>query len=193
MSIDKLSEFDVKCELSFNSVNEMMQSYLQPTPSALAERYHFRQRRQNVGENISLYVAELKKLAKLCKFGGNLNENLRDEFICGLRSDIIRQRLFAEDDTVTFSPAFELATSLEAAERDAAVVEAMMTISTGARETGSINVITQSHWRGRSSGDTNRSAGLASNRGYEASGGTNCEACGARNHNVTSCRFREYV
>ncbi|KAL4720357.1 hypothetical protein ACJJTC_016239 [Scirpophaga incertulas] len=149
MSIGKLSEFDVKCgawssyidrlkyvlqtELSFNSVNEMMQSHLQPTPSALAERYRFRQRRQNVGENISLYVAELKKLAKHCKFGGNLNENLRDSIsFCGLRSDIIRQRLFAEDDTVTFTSAFKLATSLEAAERDAAVVEAPTT-STGAR------------------------------------------------------------
>ncbi|XP_049886982.1 uncharacterized protein LOC126381553 [Pectinophora gossypiella] len=110
-------------DLTFTEADDLMRKHLQPSPSALAERYRFRQRRQNVEENIAGYVAELKRLARNCKFGSSLSENLRDQFVCGMRSEVIRQRLFAEDDDLSFSNAVTVASSLEAAERDAAAVE----------------------------------------------------------------------
>ncbi|XP_037297354.1 uncharacterized protein LOC119190175 [Manduca sexta] len=110
-------------ELQYAHVCELLRQHLQPTPSSLAERYRFRQKRQGSGEDIATFVAELKKLSRDCKFKEKLNENLRDQFICGLNSDVIRQRLFAEEDTITFAEAVKLAKSLEAAERDAAIVE----------------------------------------------------------------------
>ncbi|CAB3247213.1 unnamed protein product [Arctia plantaginis] len=58
----------------------------------------------------------------MCEFGGNLEENLRDQLVCGLKSDVIRQRLFAED-SLAYSGAVKLTCGLEAAECDAAVVE----------------------------------------------------------------------
>lgn len=132
-------------EMTFQAIINMMQEHLQLTPSVLTERYRFRQRRQNGGESISTYVAELKKNSKNFRFGSTLHENLRDQFICGLRSDVVRQRLFAEKDTVTFMEAVKLATSLEAAERDAAIVEQTgMCTSSSASEAGAVHAITSS-------------------------------------------------
>jgi hypothetical protein len=110
-------------DLTYDGVVKLLQDHLQPAPSVLAERYRFRLRRQGSGESISEYIAELKKAARFCKFEGNLNVNLRDQFVCGLKSDVVRQRLFAEDDELSFGNAVKIATSLEAAERDSAAVD----------------------------------------------------------------------
>ncbi|KAJ0169462.1 hypothetical protein K1T71_015049 [Dendrolimus kikuchii] len=110
-------------ELDYSEATELLRNHLQPSPSVLAERFRFRQRRQNSDENVNNYVAELKRLARTCNFKDSLNENLRDQFVCGLQNDIFRQRLFAEDESLTFIKAVQVAISLEAAERDAAAVE----------------------------------------------------------------------
>lgn len=83
-------------DLTYDRAVIILSQHLQPKPSILAERYKFRQRRQMTGERIAGYVAELKRLSKYCDFGKSLEENLRDQFICGVGSDVIRQRLFAE-------------------------------------------------------------------------------------------------
>lgn len=94
-----------------------MRQHLQSVPSVLAERFRFPQKRQGTEENIAGYVTELKR-------GDELNENMRDPFVCGIRSDVIPKRLYAESDDVTHRQAVKFATSLEAAQRDAAAVEA---------------------------------------------------------------------
>ncbi|XP_061724707.1 uncharacterized protein K02A2.6-like [Cydia pomonella] len=181
-------------EVTYKEAVDLLRHHLQPTPSVLAERYRFRQRRQNNGENIATYVAELKKLARECKFDATLNENLRDQFVCGLRSDIIRQRLFAEEDTLTYTNAIRIATSLEAAERDAAAVEPSSgTGSSGAGPTVSAAVHALAPggprgnqmrgsratggWRARSLGSIARGSGtrshaIAENGGHGAGGGS---------------------
>ncbi|XP_049886964.1 uncharacterized protein LOC126381524 [Pectinophora gossypiella] len=205
--LENLSSPTKPADLTFEKVDELMRQHLQPTPSALAERYRYRQRRQNAGENIAVYVAELKRLSKHCKFEANLCENLRDQFVCGLRSDVIRQRLFAEDDTVTFNQAVKLATSLEAAERDSAVVEENR--GTGS-EAGAVHAIASSPARGTAPA-ARRAGGLAAGAacpvavgggtktperrfyGGDRRHGNGCGACGAQNHNFPTCRFRDYV
>lgn len=108
-------------ELEYKVAIALLTNHLQPKPSVLAERFKFRQRRQNEGESIATYVADLKKLAKHCDFEAALEENLRDQVVCGLRSDVVRQRLFAEE-RLTYKKAISLAMSLEAAERDAGAI-----------------------------------------------------------------------
>ncbi|XP_049886597.1 uncharacterized protein LOC126381105 isoform X2 [Pectinophora gossypiella] len=76
------------------------------------------------GEAIASYVAALKKLARTCDFGTSLEENLRDQLICGITSETTRQRLFAEDDSITYNKAVKLAITLEAAEKNASAVDA---------------------------------------------------------------------
>nr|pir hypothetical protein 1 - silkworm transposon mag [Bombyx mori] len=108
-------------QLTYANAVAMLAAHLQPKPSILAERYKFRQRRQ-LNESIADYLTELKKLSKNCEFGSSLDENLRDQMVCGLKSEIIRQRLFAEEK-LEYKRAVTLALSLEAAERDAIAVE----------------------------------------------------------------------
>lgn len=118
-------------DLTYDELVKLVQEHLQPKPSIMAERYKFRQRRQAYDESIVQYLAALKKLAKDCEFKDTLTDNLRDQFVCGVSSDLIRQRLFSEPD-LTYAKALSLATSLEAAERDAAAVDSSTTSKGGA-------------------------------------------------------------
>lgn len=126
-------------ELKYSEAVLLMKNHLQPKPSILAERYRFRQRRQSDGESVADYVAELKKMSKSCEFGATLEENLRDQLVCGIKSEVTRQRLFAEDDNITYSRAVKLAITLEAAERDAGAVEQRVNTSID------IHAVTGSH------------------------------------------------
>ncbi|XP_073963079.1 uncharacterized protein [Choristoneura fumiferana] len=107
---------------SFQEITAILEKHLQPKPSVLAERFKFRQRKQGNGENLAEYVAVLKRMSKTCEFGNWLEESLRDQLVCGISSEVIRQRLFTED-TLDFVKAYRMAVSMEAAEKDAAVVE----------------------------------------------------------------------
>ncbi|XP_013136418.1 PREDICTED: uncharacterized protein K02A2.6-like, partial [Papilio polytes] len=197
-------------ELKFKEAVELLQQHLEPTPSVLAERYKFRQRRQAGEENVSEYVAELKKLSRYCVFGTNLNENLRDQFVCGLRSDVIRQRLFAEDDTLTYTRAVKIASTLEAAERDAAAVE--KPLDGGSQVTQAVHAcvpLKEIRGKGARSGAPGPRGGAASGhsgsagavnwRGGSAGGNGNgsryaaCSCCGGTDHRYAVCRFRNYV
>lgn len=106
----------------FDDLVKIMCNHLQPKPSILAERYTFRKRKQAQGESIAEYIAELRRLSKHCGFGESLQESLRDQLVCGLSNDTIRQRLFAEED-LAFDKALRLAVAIEAAELNAALVE----------------------------------------------------------------------
>ncbi|XP_061709481.1 uncharacterized protein LOC133519492 [Cydia pomonella] len=109
-------------DMSYEDVIKIMSEHIEPKPSFMAERYRLRQRRQGDKETVAQYLTDLKKLAKHCEFSTTLEENLRDQFVCGLKNDTIRQRLFAETK-LTYTRAVQLALSLEAAEKDAAMVE----------------------------------------------------------------------
>lgn len=148
--------------LTYERAVELLAAHLQPTPSVLTERYKFRQRRQR-DESIAEYVSELKKLSKYCDFGSALDENLRDQLVCGLKSEIIRQRLFSEEK-LEYKRAVTLALSLEAAERDANAVE------------------------GSSS-----TALAAPAEGVHRFNVGECSRCGDKRHQSTNCLFKDYV
>ena len=198
-------------DLTYAVAVELLRHHLQPTPSALAERYRFRQRRQVNNENVATYVAELKRLSRHCNFEASLNDNLRDQFICGLSSDIIRQKLFAEKDSITYSEAVKLALSLEAAERDSAAVEAKTTVS-GGGDAQALHVMSRSGGSaGAGAGGGGRPPGAhaawqsstryrGSNRNQRigsAQNGTGghqyCGGCGSMDHGYANCKFRDYI
>jgi hypothetical protein len=52
-------------------------------PLVIAECFHFHQRSQNLGESISKYVAELRRLTTHCQYGTHLEEALRDRLDAG--------------------------------------------------------------------------------------------------------------
>ncbi|XP_026743672.1 uncharacterized protein K02A2.6-like [Trichoplusia ni] len=149
--------------LKYKEAVELLQAHLQPKPSILAERYRFRQRRQSAGETIADYVADLKKMSRYCEFKINLEENLRDQFVCGLRSEYIRQRLFAEDN-IDYQKALVLANTLEAAERDAGAVEGTQEQTTSRELSERIHKL-----------ELNK-----------------CSACGVNGHGAHNCRYKEF-
>ena len=54
-----------------------LDGHFAPKPLVIAERYRFNKRDQRPGEPLNDYVAELRRLARHCEFGSNLNEHLR--------------------------------------------------------------------------------------------------------------------
>ena len=108
-------------ESSFKELLELLKAHFKPAPIVIAERYWFHCRDQAAGESIGDYVAELCRLTAHCHFEAttdNLEEVLRDCFVCGLRNESTRKRLLTEKD-LTFLKALEIAKSLETAAKDA--------------------------------------------------------------------------
>ena len=107
---------------SFQQIVTTLQEHLSPKPLEIAERFRFYKRNQHEGESILSYVAELRKLATHCNFGGNLNEALRDRLVCGLRNMQIQKRLLSEAKLM-YSKAVEIAVAMETAIRDASELQ----------------------------------------------------------------------
>ena len=97
---------------------KLLKDHCEPTPIVIAERYRFYSRKQNAGESIAEYIAELKRLSTHCEFEGFLEQALRDRLVCGMKNDNIRKHLLTKRE-LTFAKAQELSLSLEAAENQA--------------------------------------------------------------------------
>ena len=94
----------------------ILKSHFKPKPVIIAERFHFHRRSQAMGESITEYLAELRRLSAHYSFGDHLKETLHDRLVCGLRSESIQKRLLAEAE-LTLTRAIEIALGMEAAEK----------------------------------------------------------------------------
>ena len=90
-----------------------LRRHFEPKPVVIAERFHFHRRSQGADESVAEYVAELRKLATHCRFGGYLEEALRDRLVCGLREESTQRALLTENE-LTLARALEIAQSREA-------------------------------------------------------------------------------
>ncbi|CAG4992790.1 unnamed protein product [Colias eurytheme] len=106
-------------DLNFDEIVKKVRNHLIPKKCEIAERMSFRACKQEAGQSLNDFMARLKQMARNCNFEGTkyLEENLRDQFVYGIRSDTIRFRLLTEE-TLTYARATEIALSLEAADRD---------------------------------------------------------------------------
>ena len=147
---------------SFDAISTALCNHFEPKRSVITERFHFHKRDQAAGESISDFDAALRKLATHCQFGDTLQETLRDRFVCGLRHDAIQRRLLSES-TLTYKKALEIASEMEAADKD--------TKSFQFKTTDSI-------------------IKKIGNRPPKATG-RNCYRCGRSNHSPTNCKFKD--
>lgn len=185
--LSNLTSPEKPCAKTYAAVIKLMAEHLQPKPSFMAERYRFRQRRQNTGETVLQYISELKKMSKFCEFKAVLEENLRDQLVCGLKSETVRQRLFAEEN-LSYSNAVKISCAMEAAERDAAAVE---------RE--SVEPAVHA-WAARRVGTHQQKRGVMrpavagpkqTREHFETE--FKCYACGAEDHRKDSCRYSNFI
>lgn len=197
----------------FDSLVKLIEVHLAPKRSVIAERMIFRSYKQTESQSITEYLAHLKKLSKTCVFTTTeiLKENLRDQFVFGLKSDKITQRLLTETE-LTFDRAVELALSLEAAVRDSQETAGAVSITSA---TDKVHAVDGSRYRGgaqrgrrmgpgrgRGGAPTGRGSGGQQRVGCYRCGqphrqencpfvNVECFVCGNRGHVAKVCRFRK--
>ena len=103
---------------SYADVVKLMSDHHNPKPSEIVQRYKFHTLVQEPRLPIAKYVAELRSLGQTCGFGGMLEVMIRDRLVCGINDDRIQRRLLSET-ALDFKKAFEIALSMETAEKNA--------------------------------------------------------------------------
>lgn len=91
-----------------------LETHLDPTPLEIAEYFKFHHRHQMEGESVKDYMAILRKMATTCNFGTFLTTALRNQLVCGIRSQRIKDRLL-EVRGLTLEKALEIAAGMESA------------------------------------------------------------------------------
>ena len=104
---------------SFAQLNESLKSHFEPNKMIVTEHFHVHRRYQSAQETIMEFAVGLRTLSCDCDIGSRfLNDALRDQFVCGLRSETIQSRLLSEEN-LTLQHALEIAQVQEAAKQDA--------------------------------------------------------------------------
>ncbi|GBN68939.1 Transposon Tf2-6 polyprotein [Araneus ventricosus] len=90
---------DLPSDQNLDKLKNVLKQHLTPKPLIIPSRRKLLNRKQNEGESINSYIAELGALAINCDYDSNmLNIMLRDVFVSGLRDKAILDRLFDEDN-----------------------------------------------------------------------------------------------
>ena len=84
--------------------------------------FRFHNRRQQCGETVADYLADLRKLAIHCEFSEFLEDALCDRLVCGLKDEAMQRRLLGEAD-LSLKKAFEITQAMEAAAKNAREIQ----------------------------------------------------------------------
>eukprot|EP00731_Ephydatia_muelleri_P011535 Em0006g429a len=107
---------------TYDELIKLMAEHFSPKPPVIVQRYRFHSRVRQQGESVSVYVTQLKELARKCEFGDALNDMLRDRLVCGINDERVQKRLLVEVN-LTFDSALKISQGCEVAERGEQVLE----------------------------------------------------------------------
>ena len=161
-------------EKDYATLVKLLKDHLSPKPLIIAERFRFHKRNQREGETVTQYIAELRKLAEFCEFGTNLNDSLRDRFVCGIRAENIQKRLLSEA-ALTLEKALEVAQAMETAAKDATELQ-----------TTQHEAAVHKFQKGR------RQSKASSKMNYQKMQ-KSCYRCNGTNHTPDKCRFKDEI
>lgn len=173
---------------TYEEIVKSMKEYYEPEPLEIVENYRFHLRKQKEGESVNEFVVALRKLSIHCNFGEYLDTALRNQFVFGIRTPKIQNRLL-EAKSLTLTKAIDTATAMELSERGG--------IELHKEGPGSVNLITH-----RQRKPPKKASPPSSNKFVEkstegrakaASPGTKCYRCGLENHLANKCRYRKAV
>ena len=169
----------------------LLHEHFKPTRLKIAERYRFHSAVQQQGQSIADFVRELKKLAGTCEFTNEqLNDNLRDRFICGLRSQHVKQKLLSKN--FTFQEAVNEAIAQEAARKDVKdIADSHGGETSASGDSGGVNDVTRDNQKSRGR-FSKRGKGHARDgkSGQSAGDKKRCFRCGLTNHTQDNCRYK---
>ena len=98
---------------TFIELVTLMTNHENPKRNPIAERFVFNMRNRKLGESISQYMAELRRLSQYSEYGDSLESMLRDCLVCGVNHDRMQQRLLSEGANLTLQKAMHISLSLE--------------------------------------------------------------------------------
>ena len=208
-------------DVTFDEIIEKLRKHLSPPPNQLLEQHRFLSRIQSDAESISDYVTALRSHLEnsdfKCTCGGSIaNQFLRAQFIRGIKSSTIREKLLYEAN-LDFDKAVTMALSMENSEIDN--LEIKNGISNGS--SSHVNKVFKTH-HSRSSSHQNgdgrsnsksraRYQGNRSNQRYHHRSSSQgsyrkpkrkidyeklgiadlCIRCGRNNHRASECRTNQ--
>ena len=183
-----LSYPDAPNTKTFDQLATLLRSHYKPTRLKVAERYRFHSASQRPGQSIIDFVRELKRLAGTCEFTNEqLNDSLRDRFICGLRSEQIKRKLLSTN--FTFQEAVDTAIAQETAQKD---VRDLGSISQSENPSASVNKVKRDNLssRNRTSAPDRRHS--KNDKQTQPTGvKQRCFRCGLTNHSSDNCRYKD--
>ncbi|XP_038063052.1 uncharacterized protein LOC119733752 [Patiria miniata] len=162
--------------LSYGELKKILRKHLKAPPIIVAERRKLIKRDQMSSESIADYVVALKHLSLHCNYGDNLDENLRDRFISGLRSESTSLKLMEkarDKPALTFVEAVDFAQSREVTFAEARSMRDDM--SNPVKSKTSVNAVRQ-NFKPRRGGQT---------------GSGQCFRCGRSSHHPDQYWFKE--
>ncbi|XP_075732487.1 uncharacterized protein LOC142775055 [Rhipicephalus microplus] len=98
----------------YDSTVAALAKHFDATCNLVVERHRFHSRIQFPGESIQEYVTALTELAAMCSFMSQ-EESLHDQFVAGVSSHRIRERLLLEGSSLSFNKAVALGSQIEQA------------------------------------------------------------------------------
>ncbi len=101
--------------LQYRNAVTLLAGHFSAPQSALLRQLQFCQRHQLLGETVHQYVADLRGLATLCKFGALQDQMIRDQLIEHTNMEKLREMLLLEPDDLTLAKALQLAFQVESA------------------------------------------------------------------------------
>ncbi|XP_048578377.1 uncharacterized protein K02A2.6-like [Nematostella vectensis] len=181
---------------TFEFITKAVKHHFKPKLSEASASLYFNSRIRRSNESVMMYVAELRRLAVPCNFGGFLNRAMKDRFIAGINDAEIQQKILSTPDgDLTFDKAFQIAEAYESARRNVREMQKSV-----AQEEPSVN---QVHYpqRPKGKGGPTRQRGNYENKRGQVKGsqktpmsgdksGGECYRCG-NSHDPQSCWFKD--
>ena len=165
-------------EKTFIEIIAVLNKHFEPSKSVIVGRFKFNTYNRKSGQSVTNYIAELKELARNCKFGiVNCNtpftpqlileKNLRDQLVCGI-SDSCIQRHLLSDSKLTYQVALDICLSMEAAEEGTQILS----------------------YSNSSVVNGNPVNKLQNFESYSKTNLSKCFRCGDTSHSSDKCRFK---
>ncbi|XP_077496437.1 uncharacterized protein LOC144107321 [Amblyomma americanum] len=117
-SEDSKGTGDTRPEVSsYDIAVAALHAHFSATSNVVAERHRFSRRVQQAGESVNEYITALRELSATCSFPVE-EDSLRDQFVAGISSRSLRERLLLEGSSLSFARAVLLARQFEQAYND---------------------------------------------------------------------------
>lgn len=154
-------------------------SHYKPSPKALAERFRFTSRKQQHGETVNQYLAELRRLASTCKFESELSNRLRDQFIFGLRSESTQKQIFTKPDDVKLEEVVNLAVAQELSDTSMSLVRGSSHYS---KKEPEVQKVQKNQWKKGKDSKKNHGQQQSQSDSKQV-----CPNCGSASHKKAEC------